>query len=359
MLADLHVHQALDRWMATTPTGVTVPELHGTAKGEFNPTRAPWRQMHEAGVDLICVAHFNVFDEWLSMPTDPSPDAPAHTHRMLDLFESALRNEYDEYARLITNPLELDGALRSRPGDPEYRVGAIHTLEGGHALGGDPAQVEVFARRGVALITVGHFFHKGLVSAPNAYPFFPDANSQWSPTGLSDLGRDVIAAMEEHSVIVDISHMTDHGVSDILKCATRPLVATHSSARVLGDHPYSMYDEHIQELVQRGGLFGVILYPHVLSNYAGDLAEERGSLDDVVRTVLHVMKITGSHEQVAIGSDTSGYIQAPQEMRNLGEIEKLRRKLWEEIGDDDVVEDIMANNTIRFLRENWGRSSGP
>ena len=49
-------------------------------------------------------------------------------------------------------------------------------------------------------------------------------------------------------MIADVSHATATSMSDILKYARKPLVATHTSARTSGDHPYSPYDEHIEEI---------------------------------------------------------------------------------------------------------------
>ena len=74
----------------------------------MNATEVDWKRCHRAGIDLMCVAHFNPFDEWLSMPTDPSPDAPRQTLRMMDRLERALAGKQAPYARLARNHEELD-----------------------------------------------------------------------------------------------------------------------------------------------------------------------------------------------------------------------------------------------------------
>jgi microsomal dipeptidase-like Zn-dependent dipeptidase len=357
VFADLHGHPAMNEWLARTPAGVANPQLLYGVREEFNPTEAHLQHMYEAGVNLVCASHLNVFDEWLSMPIDLSPDAPYHTHQMMNLLEDMLGTDpLQQYARLVQDATELGDALTHVPGDPEFRVAVVHALEGGHALGGDPDRVVEFCRRGVALITVSHFFEKGLSSAPNALPFFPDSNARWAPNGLRDMGVDVIQRMESCGVIVDVTHMTDHAIDDVLRVACNPVLATHASARALGDHPYSLHDEHIQEIAAKDGLIGVILYPHVLSNYADDESEYRhGSLRDVVRTVLHIIKICGDSKHVAIGSDFGGYIQGPRGLQCIGQIDLLRQELEAELGNPDVVADIMAANTIDFLTTNWGR----
>jgi len=359
VLADLHVHAAIGDWLRATPAGVDSKALLELVNTELNPTRADWQNLHEAGVDLVCVAHFNPFDEWLSMPTDPSAVAPARTIDMINQLEDILNRDAGRYARIAGNSHQLDEMLQVRYGDDGYRVAVIHTLEGGHALGGQLENVAEFASRGVAMITITHFFDKGIASAPNAFPFFPDANSAWAPTGLSSFGAEVICEMERHGVIVDVTHATDHALADILATAKRPLVASHASARALGDHPYSFHDEHLQEITGQGGLIGVILYPHVLANFVGDeIGLEQGSLRQVVETIKHIAKICGGPRHVAIGTDFSGFTQAPREMASVGQVAILRRLLHDEFSSAQVVEDIMANNAIAFLQQNWQPGDG-
>ena len=355
VLADLHVHASLREWLKHTPVAVRHPALPGLADLLLNPTRADWRACHEAGIDAMCVAHFNPFDEWLSMPTDPSADAPDHTRRMLDLLEEELAGRAAPFARLARNRAELAEVLAVRAGDPRFRVAVVHTLEGAHALGGSLESLPALAARGVAAITLTHFFDKGVASAANAFPFFPDADSRPPGQGLSGFGHELLAAMEDLGIVADVTHLTDRALDDVLAVARRPLLASHASARTLADRPYAIHDDQILEIVRRGGLFGVILDPYLLSNYVElPAARALGSLDDVVRTVRYVAKLCGTTDGIGIGSDFSGYVVGPRDLPRLSRVSRLREALLEEFeGDEDVVEGILAGNALRFLAENW------
>ncbi len=358
-LADLHVHPMLDDWIARSPLAARTLILAKIAEARFNKTEATWQSCHRAGIDLLCAAHYNLFDEWLSMPTDPNPEAPANTHYMIDLLEQELAGPASAYAKLAHNHVELDALLNIRKNDPRYRVAVVHALEGGHALGGCLEALDKFERRGVALITIGHFFNKGIASAPNPYPFFPDANSRWACQGLSDFGMEVIKKMEELGIIVDVTHTTSTALADILRTATKPLLATHISVRTLGDHAYSVFDEHIQEIADKGGMVGIPIYPYMLSNYNSEhVAVEHGSLHDVVRTIRYVTKICKDGcKHVGIGSDFSGYIPGPKEMTCLGEIGKLRKLLL----DDNITARIVLlpyEFDGQRIRRLWCRRAG-
>jgi len=355
VLADLHVHSTIDDWNLLSPPAVKSPFLAKIATKFFNKTRIDWMRSHRAGIDLVCEAHYNVMDEILSMPTDPYPEAPQNTIRMMDLLEKELAGPAAPFAKLARNYIELKDLLNVPRASPDFRVAVVHTVEGGHSLGGSLDPLESFAQRGAALMTITHFFNKGIATSANALPFFPDANSSWPNQGLSEFGAAVIKEMERLGMIVDVIHATSAAIQDILKVSTKPLVATHSSVRTLGDHSYSLYEEHVQEIARRGGIVGLILCPFILSNYSGlHMAKEFGSLEDVVRTIRYVTKICGTHKHVGIGSDFSGYITGPKEMSYLDEIGILRQLLLREFdNDEDIVEDIMANNVIEFLLKNW------
>jgi len=356
VLADVHNHLMLNEWNSKTPVAVEIPAIDYFVRTFFDKTDTTLQTAYEAGVDLICVAHFNVFDEWLGMPTDPNPVAPINTLRMMDLLEEELKGPSAKYAKMIRTPEEFKNHFGDQydKNSTDYRIAILHAIEGGHALGGSLEPLQEFARRGVAIITIGHFFNKGIMTAPNAFPFFADANSPRPKQGLSTFGKEVIYEMEKLGILVDVTHATSTAMDDILKVSTRPLIATHISSKTLGDHAYSFHDEHIQEIVHRGGMIGIPFYPHVLSNYITvRSAEEYGSLKETVRTIRHVIKISNSSTNVCIGSDFGGFIPRLCDMNCLCQIEMLQELLMKEFSDEMIVEGILAKNTIDFIGNSW------
>lgn len=354
VLADLHAHPLLNAWNELSPLGMRNPILASLAKQFLNRTQITWRSLHQARVDMLCVGHFNLFDEWISMPTDPNPAAPGNTVRMMDLLEEDLQRPGNrDCAVIVRNVAELRKAVEdvSRT-SPEFRTAIVHAVEGGHALGGDPKALDELARRGVAMVTVPHFFHKALGSAGNAFPFFPDAGAKYPNVGLSELGKEVVRRLKKMGLIIDVTHGTVAMVEAILHEVTGPFIASHASVLALGDHAYSLYDEHIQQIASQGGIIGVILMPYWLSNYSTEsLALRYGDLKDVVRTIVYLAKMAGT-DKVAIGSDFSGYIPGPRDMTCLSEIGKLRKLLVGEFGEE-VTNNIVAENGIKFFLDNW------
>ncbi|MEE8578274.1 MAG: membrane dipeptidase [candidate division Zixibacteria bacterium] len=358
VLADLHVHAMINEWNRSTPLGVKYPAIAAIADKFVNVSGMNWKDCHAAGIDLMCVAHFNVFDEWLSMPTDPNPEAPRNSLRMMDQLEEELSGPARNFGKLARTKEELRNLLDVRRSSSEFRTAVVHTLEGGHALGGNLEVLPQFASRGVATIDITHFFSKHIATSANSFPYFPDDNSSWPYLGLTEFGVEVIAEMERLGIIVDVTHATSKSIEDILKVATRPLMVSHGSARTLSDHPYGLLDEHIKQIASGGGLIGVIIDPYLLSNYASEgQAKEKGTLSDVVRMIRYLVKLCGDHKHVAIGSDFAGFIAPPKEMNRLSQIGRLTDLLDKEFGNPAVVEDIMANNSINFLLKNWQKGA--
>jgi len=357
VLADLHAHGWIDEWNRTTPFAREYPLLVESTAPLANRTRVDWERCHAAGVDLVCVAHYNLFDEWISMPVDPNPAAYRHAVMMLDQLEGALAGPLSPYARLARDRDVLASLLAVDKSTGAFRTAVVHALEGAHALGGDIGAVEALAARGVAYMSITHFFDKGVGSTANAFPYFPDMGASAPAVGLHPFGRELIAEMERVGVIVDVTHLSETAVADALETSRRPVLASHAASRTLADRPYSLRDEHVVEIARRGGLVGVILYPFQLGNYSGTAEARRwGRLRDVVRTVRHFVKLVGPG-RVAIGSDFGAYITPPRDMKRLSDVDRLRALLLDEFSDESLVDAVMAGNAIDFLMKNWGRDA--
>jgi len=359
--SDLHAHVRLNEWIAKAGLMQSMPGGAEFISKQMNKTKVDLKKCHEAGLDLICVAHFNPFDEFVSMPSDPNPDAPRQTVRMLDELEEYVKNEASAFACVVKSRGELQERLAIRSPDTRRRVALIHCLEGAHALGFDIAPLRILADRGVAMIGVTHFFTKGLASSGNSIPFFPDAGAPQANIGLMERGIEVVKEMQKLGILIDIAHATAPTVEDILSISTGPLVASHVSAQALGDHPYSLTDEHIQRINERGGIVGVILMPYWLSNYTSAAkADEHGSLREVTRTVRYIYKLCGTHKCIGIGSDFAGYVTGPNDLRELDKIVSLTKALRQEFrgekNSEEIVSDIMAGNVIRLFTEHWGNA---
>jgi membrane dipeptidase len=131
--------------------------------------------------------------------------------------------------------------------------------------------------------------------------------------GVSDFGAEIIAAMNEVGMLVDVSHCGDRTTLDAIEISKQPVAITHSNCRALLDHPRLKTDEAIRKLAAKGGVMGITGVRNFVRDREPTTIEH---LVDHVDHVDHVAKVAGI-EHVGIGSDSdlNGYDDMPADQR--------------------------------------------
>lgn len=75
--------------------------------------------------------------------------------------------------------------------------------------------------------------------------------------GLTELGRRALARLEDLHMLVDVSHLNDRSFWDVLSTVHGPIVASHSNARALAEHPRDLTDDQLRAIAETGGLVGL------------------------------------------------------------------------------------------------------
>ena len=126
--------------------------------------------------------------------------------------------------------------------------------------------------------------------------------------GITDYGLEIIKAMNEVGMLVDVSHSGDRTTLDAIELSPKPIAITHSNCRALNDHPRLKTDEAIKKLAAKGGVMGIT----GVRMFVRD--KEPTTIEHIVDHVDHVAKLVGI-EHVGIGSDSDllGYDKMPPE----------------------------------------------
>jgi membrane dipeptidase len=103
--------------------------------------------------------------------------------------------------------------------------------------------------------------------------------------------------MESLGMIYDVSHLSASGVAHVLELATRPVMATHSSARALRDHHRNLTDDQLRGIAATGGTVCVNFFPE----FVGESPAEQ-TVDRLADHFLHVLDVVGP-DHVGIGAD--------------------------------------------------------
>ncbi len=88
-------------------------------------------------------------------------------------------------------------------------------------------------------------------------------------TGLTRMGREVLAEMNRVGLVVDMSHSGERSTLEAIAQSTRPIAITH--ANPAGWHPAlrNKSDTVLRALAETGGMLGFSVYPHHLKGGSG------------------------------------------------------------------------------------------
>ncbi|WP_411842027.1 dipeptidase [Salinicoccus sp. HZC-1] len=205
-------------------------------------------------------------------------------------------------------------------------IGAVLTLEGSDAFGNDLMKLRTLIRLGV--LSLGLVWNNANLVA--------DGVGENRMTGLSNFGFEVIECCNDHDVLVDVSHLNTQGFKDIVSKADRVL-ASHSNAREIFDHPRNLYDWQIKQIIEKGGMINIVFNPPFVKE--GDT-----SLEDLYPHIDRIIDLGGSGN-IGLGSDFDGIASYIEGLEDASRFGNLTNALTEKYGCD-FAEKITHKNFI-------------
>lgn len=215
----------------------------------------------------------------------------------------------------------------------ENKISALLALEGGEALEGEISAIHTYYRLGVRSITLT-WNHRNRLADGVA--------EEESRGGLTRFGRQVIEEMEELGMLVDVSHLSEAGFSDVIKFAKKPFIASHSNARAICDVPRNLKDNQLLKIAEKGGVVGLNLYSPFLVKYG------QGGIDDILNHIQHMLSVMGE-DFISLGTDFDGIESTPKEISNVSDMDTLFASIENEFGKV-VAEKIFSENLLRVLK---------
>lgn len=202
------------------------------------------------------------------------------------------------------------------------------SIEGAHALDGDPTNVDRLVEAGYRMMSLTHL-------ADNA---FGGSAHGVAKGGLTSLGRDVLERMAGRDVIVDVAHASSTTIDDVLAAVSRPVVASHTGVRGTADNPRNLSDAHLRGIADSGGVVGIGFWPAATGG--DDVAA-------IARAIRYATNVAG-FDHVALGSDFDGAVAQPIDATGLVQITDALLQLG--FGEDQVAA-VMGGNALRVLAD--------
>jgi membrane dipeptidase len=294
--------------------------------------------------------------------------------RALDLIDVIYRaaERHPNHIRIAVSTADIRRAKKER------RIAALMGIEGGHAIENSLSALREFYRLGVRYMTLTH-----------------NNTNEWADAccdtarhgGLSEFGREVVREMNRLGMFVDVSHVSDETLADVLEVTKAPVIASHSSARALADHRRNIPDELLRRIARNGGVVMVNFYPNFIDErvrLAGlerdrrlgpqrealreqfkdnpeRLAEELARLNAanplpptplsvLIDHIDHIAKVAGV-DHVGLGSDFDGVPSLPVGMEDVSKLPVITYELLRRGYSDRDVLKILGGNAMRAFAE--------
>ncbi len=294
--------------------------------------------------------------------------------RALDMIDYVYR-AVEKYPNDFTLSFSTADIRRAKK---QKKIAALMGIEGGHAIEDSLMALRDFYRLGVRYMTLTH----------NNTNNWADACCDTAKhNGLSDFGKEVVREMNRIGMLVDVSHVSDKTMSDVFDVSTAPVIASHSSARALGDRPRNIPDDLLRRFTKNGGVVMVNFYPGFIDAKVIAASKERDARlkpqidalkeqykDDAKKleeetnklhaanplpaaplSVLidhfdHIAKVAGV-DHVGIGSDFDGVPSLPVGMEDISKLPNITYELLRRGYSEKDVRKILGENFLRAFAE--------
>ena len=210
-------------------------------------------------------------------------------------------SKFDAIDRLVNKyaPDQIELALNSddvrRILNKDKKVIMIG-VENAYSMGLDTSNVRKFWEKGARYVSLTHNGHNQF-SDSNTGEF--DGTSMHN--GLSDLGKEVVELLNYYGIMIDISHPSKEAIRQMTELSIAPIIASHSSARALRDHPRNVDDDQLNWIKENGG----VIQTTALGFFLTDREDPPADMNDFMDHIDYMVEKIGI-DHVGISSDFDG-----------------------------------------------------
>lgn len=296
----------------------------------------------------------------------PEPQAVQATLEQIDVMKRLIARHPAEM-QFCTDTACVEKAWKSK------KIASLLGMEGGHSIGGSLGVLRQMHALGARYMTLTHFRNNAWADSATDAP---------AHDGLTPFGRQVVKEMQRLGMLVDLAHVSEATMRDVLALAGPPPIVSHSNARAINHHARNVSDETLKAIGVAGGIVMVNFYPHYVVEAArqwsaardaeaarakalnrGDPAAEkaalaawdkanpmpRGSVKDVADHIDHIAKLIGA-DHVGLGGDLDGVETTVQGMEDVSTYPVLFAELSRRGWSKADLGKLASGNILRVMK---------
>jgi membrane dipeptidase len=346
--------------------------------------------LNGGNLNLDSILRGNLSAEFFSIWVEPTVFAGRYARRTLELIDSVKQQvaRHPDQIAFVTTPDGIEESFRA------HKFAALMGLEGGHAIENSLGLLRQYYSLGVRYMTLTWSNSTGWADSSGD---LDDKTIPHTPEGLTKFGEEVVHEMNRLGMMVDLSHVADHTFYRAQELSLAPVIASHSGARAVCDHPRNMSDDMLRAVANSGGpnSRGGVIHVNFFSGFVSQdywnavkalkpeadravtQAEEtakaggreltygerqkirRSYLDKIPRPPLsqlidhidHIAKVAGV-DHVGLGSDFDGVSgQLPEGVTSAADLPKITDALLKRSYPAEDCRKILGGNLLRVFRE--------
>ncbi len=324
----------------------------------------------------------NLGAEFFSIWVEPTEFKGQYARRTLDLIDAVYQQaaKHPDRMMMAYSPADIERAHR------EHKLAALMGIEGGHSIENDIRLLRDYYRLGVRYMTLTWSNTNEWADSSGDIT----DNSVQHHNGLTEFGKDVVYEMNRLGMMVDVSHVSDKTFFDTLLTSRAPVIASHSSSRVLTNHPRNMTDEMLRAVARNGGVVMVNYYsafvdenwrkayeaqapersaaikavedkykdadPVTRYRESDKVAKEwaakipRPPFSAIIDHIDHIAKVAGI-DHTGLGSDFDGTPSMPEGLDSAADLPKITEALVRRGYTAAQIQKILGGNLMRVFRE--------
>jgi membrane dipeptidase len=242
------------------------------------------------------------------------------------------------------------------------KIASMIGIEGGHSIDNSLVTLRQLFAKGARYMTLSHSKNLSWVESATDTPL---------SEGLTSFGEDVVREMNRLGMLVDISHISARAMREVLAVASAPVIASHSSAFALKNHPRNVPDDVLKLVRANGGVIMVNFYSAYVARDEGPAplrlftsVETHDCVHDdfrlwqatgrvpvattatVVDHIEHIIKVAGI-DHVGLGSDFDGVPLLPTGLEDVSKYPNITQELIARGYSETDIKKVLGENLMR------------
>uniref|UniRef100_A0A8C1PMS2 Dipeptidase n=1 Tax=Cyprinus carpio TaxID=7962 RepID=A0A8C1PMS2_CYPCA len=242
-------------------------------------------------------------------------DAVRQTLEQIDVIHR-MCHKYPEVFKFATSSQDILDAFE------QNKTASLIGVEGGHSIDSSLGTLRTMYQLGVRYLTITHS-----CNTPWADNWLVDTGSEpEAHGGLSDFGKQVIREMNRIGMLIDLSHVSEKVMNQVLDISEAPVIFSHSSAYSICNHKRNVPDDVLMRLVS-----ATLTHVH-----------------------FHIHKayvLLAGSSIIGFGGDYDGVPRVPDGLEDVSKYPDLVAELLSRKWSDEEIRGALGRNLLRVFRE--------